>query len=213
MMRTLFRFFISTALSILIAASLCPAGRAQVVLNEILADPASDWDGDGVVNFRDDEWIEVTNLGTSTVALSSYLVADGEGEPVWRYGYAGVLAPGGVRVVYGSESKAWQQANDFPVYGLSLNNAGDRVSLYRITGTDTVLADAYTYTALVADDDRSVGREAGATGIWRIFDLLNPCSDSCDPAGNGCMPTPGSSNECITSAQTESWSAIKAFCR
>ena len=210
-MRTLFRFFISTALSVLITASLCPVCGAQIVLNEILADPASDWDGDGQVNFRDDEWIEVANLGASPVDISAYLVADGEGEPVWRYGFVGVLASGDVRVVYGSESKAWEQANGFPVYGLSLNNAGDRFSLYCITGMDTVLVDSYTYTKHAANDDRSVGREMGPAGTWRIFDLMNPCSDSCDPPGNGCMPTPGSSNGCITPSHAESWSAIKAL--
>lgn len=212
-MRTLFRFFVSIALSILVDASLCSACGAQIVLNEILADAQSDWDGDGQVNFRDDEWIEVVNLGDSPVDLSPYLVADGEGEPVWRYGYAGVIGPGEVHVVYGSESKAWEQANGFSVYGFSLNNTGDRVSLYCITGPDTVLVDAYTYTDLAADDDRSVGRSAELPGMWRIFDLLNPCPDSCDPPGTGCMPTPGSSNECITSARSESWGAIKMYCR
>ena len=212
-MRTLFRFFVSTALCFLVTALLCAALGAQVVINEILADPASDWDGDGDVNFRDDEWIEVVNLGESTIDLSAYRVTDGEGTPVWRYGFAGTLAPGCVRAVYGSESKAWEQANGFPVYGFSLNNTGDRVSLYRITGTDTVLVDAYTYTSHAAQDDRAVGRGAVSTGTWNIFDLLNPCSDSCDPPGNGCMPTPGSPNECITPARSESWGAIKAYCR
>lgn len=212
-MRTLFRFFIAIVLIVLVTVSFRTSCGAQVALNEILADPASDWDGDDEANFRDDEWIEVINLGSSTVDLSVYLVSDGEGEPVWRYGYAGTLAPGAVRVVYGSESKAWEQANGFPVYGLSLNNTGDRISLYRIDGTDTVLVDAYTYGDKAADDDRSVGRDAVTTGTWFVFDLLNPCSDSCDPPGNGCMPTPGSTNECITPAYAESWSAIKALCR
>ncbi|HUV36869.1 MAG TPA: lamin tail domain-containing protein [Patescibacteria group bacterium] len=212
-MRTLFRIFISMALSFLITASLCPAGGAQVVLNEILADPLSDWDGDGEVNFRDDEWIEVINLGDSPVDLSAYLISDGEGEPVWRYGYAGMLGPGEVRVTYGSDSKAWEQANGFPAYGLSLNNAGDRLTLYCITGPDTVPADAYMYTDLAANNDRSIGRSARLPGAWNIFDLLNPCTDSCDPPGNGCMPTPGSANECITPARADSWGAIKTYYR
>lgn len=209
-MRTLFRFFIFTALSILTTASLGPACRAQLVINEILADPASDWDGDGQVSYSNDEWIEVVNLGDSPVDLSAYLVADGEGEPVWRYGFAGVLGPGEVRAVYGSESKAWEQANGFPVYGLSLNNTGDRLALYRIVLPDTLLVDAYTYSDPAADDDRSVGRGEQSPGTWTIFDLLNPCTDTCDPPGNGCMPTPGSPNECITPIRSESWGAIKA---
>ncbi len=208
-MRKLFRFFVLTALCFIAAASLSPASRAQIVINEILADPASDWDGDGIVNLRDDEWVEVANIGDTPIDLSAYLVADGEEGPVWRYGFAGLLGPGEVRTVFGSESKAWEQANGFPVYGLSLNNGGDRVVLFRVIGADTVLVDEYAYTDQAAEDERSVGREAGTAGTWSIFDALNPCSASCDPPGNGCVPTPGSTNECITSARTESWSGIK----
>jgi hypothetical protein len=212
-MRKLFRFFISTALCFIVTVSLSPACRAQIVINEILADPATDWDGDGNVNLRDDEWIEVANIGDTPIDLSAYLVADGEEGPVWRYGFAGLLGPGEVRVVFGSESKAWEQANGFPVYSLSLNNGGDRLVLFRIIGTDTVLVDEYTYADQAAEDDRSVGREAGTVGTWSIFDALNPCPASCDPPGNGCVPTPGSTNECITSARTESWSRIKTIYR
>ena len=212
-MRKLFRFFVFTAVCFTLIVCRSSGSEAQIVINEICADPASDWDGDGEYNFRNDEWIEVANAGDTAVDLSAYLVSDGDGEPVWRYGFAGVLDPGGVRVVYGSESKAWEQSFGFPVYGLSLNNSGDRVSLYRITGTDTVLADTYVYTAHAAADDRSVGRDAEAAGGWIIFDALNPCSDSCDPPGNGCVPTPGTPNDCITSSRSGSWGAIKSICR
>lgn len=212
-MRKLFRFFVSIAACFIVMVSLSPACRAQVVINEILADPATDWDGDGIFNFRDDEWIEVANIGEVPIDLSAYLVADGEEGPVWRYGFAGLIGPGEVRAVFGSESKAWEQANGFPVYGLSLNNVGDRLVLFRVTGEDTVLVDEYTFTDHAAEDDRSVGREVGTTGTWGIFDALNPCSASCDPPGNGCVPTPGSTNECITSTSAESWGSIKAMHR
>jgi hypothetical protein len=205
-----FRFFISTLFCAVGALSGNPPAGAEIVLNEILADPAADWDGDGACNIRDDEWIEIMNAGDEPADLSFYLVADGDGAPVWRYGFAGLLEPGAVRVVYGSESEAWEQANGFPSVGLSLNNGGERLTLFRIVGTDTVPVDTFVYPDKAAEDDRSIGRVIDSYVTWSLFDALNPCGDSCNPPGNGCVPTPGSPNECLTPSGTDSWGAIKA---
>ncbi len=209
-MRKAFRFFVY-AVCLYLASTV--SSPAQIVINEFMADPASDWDGDAVYSYRDDEWVEIANIGSLTVNLDGYLLADGEDSPVWRYGFSGMLEPGAVLVVYGSDSRAWEESNGFPIYGLSLNNAGDRISLYMISGVDTVVADAYQYGDKAAEDDRSVGRDARNTDIWYIFDAFNPCSDSCDPSGCGCAPTPGSVNECSTGARSGSWGMIKSLYR
>ncbi|MGH3054911.1 MAG: hypothetical protein ACRDL7_08035, partial [Gaiellaceae bacterium] len=47
-------------------------------LNEFLAGPARDWDGDGVLSTRDDEWVEIINTGGSTLDLSSFYFTDGD---------------------------------------------------------------------------------------------------------------------------------------
>lgn len=207
-MRKVIRFFLSIFfISILFAFS----ARAQIVINEFVADPAKDWDGDGATNYRDDEWIEILNLGPTTVDLSSYRLSDGEGPRIFRYGFAGSLAPGAVKVVFGSDSRAWEESNGFPVYGLSLNNTGDRVALYRIVQQETIIVDSYVYSEIAAKDDRSIGRSFEAPSIWITFDALNPCTSSCNPAGTGCMPTPGLSNTCQTSAEKSSWGAIKGL--
>ncbi len=208
-MEKIFRFFISLVVFSCILASLVHSGNAQVYLNEILADPARDWDGDGAQHYRDDEWIEIVNLSDGPIDLSNYYVADGEGDPVWRYGFSGVLEPGGVRVVYGSESAAWEEAFGFPIFGLSLNNAGDRFSLYHVTEGETLLVDTITYGDREADDDRSIGRDAQSTSTWAVFDAYNACEGRCDPPGNGCVPTPGFVNACITGTRSESWGGIK----
>lgn len=186
---------------------------AQIGINEFLADPGRDWDGDGTVSSRDDEWVEIINLGKSAVDLAGYRLADGTGRPVWRYEFAGVLEPGGVRIAYGSDSRAWEEANGFPVYGLSLNNSGDCVRLYRIAGSDTSAVDSYTFTEASTRDDRAVGRRSDAPGTWVIFDAWNPCPATCDPAGSGCYPTPGSMNTCTTATESRSWGAIKSMYR
>lgn len=210
-MRKVFRFFFAVLLLSPTILSPFSAPMAQVVLNEFMADPARDWDGDDEYNYRNDEWVEIINLGVAAVDLDGYRLADGEGEPVWRYGFSGLLEPGCVRVVYGSDSRAWEESFGFPVYGLSLNNTGDRISLYRIADGDTTIVDAFDYNDRAAEDDRSVGRGDQNTDVWAIYDAYNPCSENCDPAGNGFIPTPGLINRCMTAARDESWGSIKSY--
>jgi len=208
-MRKAFRFlFLCMFLAFSISAALSGAA-AQIVLNEFMADPASDWDGDGVYSYRDDEWVEIVNLGSSSVDLAGYYLSDGEGPPLWRYGFSGVLMPGQIMIVYGSDSRAWEESAGFPIYGLSLNNAGDELCLYRVVGEDTILVDAYTFGDKAADDNRSVGRRPGVPDIWIMFDGLNPCSDPCDPSSSSCNPTPGEPNDCAARSGSESWGSIK----
>jgi hypothetical protein len=170
------------------------AASAQVLVNELLADPASDWDGDGTVGSKTDEWVEVINAGASSVDMSGYRLGDLSGGYSWRYGFTGTLDPGAVIVVYGTDSQAWQTANGFTVAGLSLNNTGD---------THEVL------------DDRSTGRRMGTPAEWRVFDALNPYSGTNPPLGTGCAPTPGSVNECdaLVPIEETTWGAIKEMFR
>jgi hypothetical protein len=213
MMRKIFRFYLFLVFFSLTAIPCFSECAAQVAINELLADPARDWDGDGALSSRDDEWVEIINLGKVAVDLAGYRLADGEGKPVWRYGFSGVLEAGAVRVVYGSDARAWEEANSFPVYGLSLNNTGDRMAIYRIAGTDTSIVDSYTYAETAARNDRSIGRRADAPTVWVVFDAYNRCTAACVPAGSGCYPTPGSPNTCTTPTKSESWGSIKAIYR
>jgi hypothetical protein len=205
-MRTTFR--IAAAMAALAVVAGMPGGSsAQVLINELMPDPARDWDGDGTYDYRNDEWIEIVNAGNGAVELSTYLLRDAGDSWNWRYGFSGLLAPGEALVVYGSDSRAWEESAGFPVFGLSLNNTGDELHLCRIQGSDTVTVDSVVF-GRHAVDDRSLGRIDGPPG-WELFDALNPCGDSCDPPGNGCLPTPGSANGCATSSAGSSWGMIK----
>jgi len=188
-------------------------GWAQVCLNEILADPASDWDGDGALGSKNDEWVEVINAGVSSVDLSAYRLGDLSGGYTWRYGFSGTLPAGAVVLVHGSDSQVWQAANGFAVAGLSLNNTGDTVFLYKIEGTDTLVADSYAYGAHEVLDDRSTGRMPDDTAEWRVFDQLNPYTGTNPPLGTGCSPSPGLVNDCEPHVPVEdtTWGAIKVL--
>jgi hypothetical protein len=113
-------------------------------------------------------------------------------------------------VIYGSTSKAWQQENGVAAFGLRLANAGDIVVLWRLSAADTVVIDQYTYADHEADDDRSSGRRPDGGVVWELYDGLNPYTGSALPPGNGCAPTPGQSNGCITPVEDATWGQIKA---
>ena len=182
-----------------------------VVLNEILAGPARDWDGSGAFSSRDDEWVEIVNAGASPVDLSGWLVTDADKLP--RYAFSGTLAPGEIRLVTGKMSYDWEKATGQPAYGLSLGNSGDSVILWRVMGADTVQVDGYTFKSHEAAADRSVGRSVD-TGQWQLFDGLDPYTGTLMPAGNTCSPTPGEPNVCsVSPVHPSTWGALKAAYR
>ncbi len=210
-MRRMFLFLITCSAAAIIIAAFPAASTGQVLINEFMADPARDWDGDGTYDYRSDEWVEIINAGESPIDLSPYLLRDGAGGDSWRYRFAGTLQPGEVKTVYGSDAVAWEESSGFPAYGLSLNNTGDGLFLCRIDGIDTVEVDTAEYGRAAAQDDRSMGRSIEEPAVWAIYDALNPCGDSCEPAGNGCVPTPGAVNSCLTALKSVSWGFLKTM--
>ena len=131
------------AAALALAVRFAPPVRAQsaggVVLNEILAGPARDWDGDGVFDARGDEWLEIRNDGVAAEDLATYAVSDADS--TIRFVFSGILAPGGVLLVTGTMAVNWQRSVGRTVTGLSLNNSGDTVRLFRLGAADTVTVD------------------------------------------------------------------------
>ena len=180
---------------------------AGVVFNEVLADPASDWNGDGATSFRDDEWIEIVNTGPGAIDLTGWRIASAD--TTWRYEFTGSLAAGGRLLVTGKLSYDWERETGFPAYGLRLGNDGDTVLLWRLAPGDTTLVDSITYGDEAAEDDRSAGRLPDGTGEWSIFDEMNPLAPGGDVTGNGCAPTPANVNSCETPVETRTWGQVK----
>jgi hypothetical protein len=203
-------FFISCLIAL---ASLAPEGAAEVRLNEILGDPVTDWNGDGNVDSKLDEWVEIVNTGTSAVDLSQYRISDASAAESFRFALEGTIGPGEVKVYYGSDVVAWQAANGVAQFGLSLNNSGDTVTLYEVNGADISVADARQYATAEVANDRSTGRMPNGTGDWVIFDGLNPYTGSQPPVATGCNPSPGDTVACPTPTQASTWGRVKALYR
>ncbi len=204
------------AACIILVLTLAGPVCAQVLLTEILADPASDWNADGVVHYRDDEWIEVTNIGGVDIDLTNYFVRDGLGEDL-HLRLSGLLSGGEAAVFYGSDAVAHQQANSMTVTGLSLNNGGDTVQLvYRDPDSEELtVTQSYTYADHSVVDDRAAAWFAILDG-WGVADGLNAYLGEEEPLGTGCEPSPGEANGiCTPSVDTEEvrWGSIKTLYR
>lgn len=191
-----------------------PAG-AELIINEILGDPASDWDADGAIDFMGDEWVEVLNSGTEPVDLAEYWLRDGLGDTPHLH-LDGILEPGAVKVYFGSQAVAWQVENGAGATGFSLNNGGDTVQLLKNHYVDGNLMSldvvhSLDYADHEAEDDRSSGW-SNQDGGWTLFDSLNPYTGSLLPGGSGCAPTPGGINICgpQVGAREVSFGGLKA---
>jgi len=212
MLRTwvLVLWLLAATLAASLIARLVPFARAQagsdLRIDEILAGPARDWDGDGVYDSRSDEWLEVINNGLAPLDLAPYRIADADS--TIRYELSGMLLPGEVRLVTGSMAVAQQRSLGHTATGLSLNNSGDTILLFRVGASDTTLADSRHYGTIEAASDRSTGW-LNDPAIWALFDGLNKYSGAGDPQGTGCNPTPGARNGCAIPATETTWGNIK----
>ena len=188
-----------------------------LIINEVLADPATDWNKDGVVDAKGDEWIELRNVSTMPLDVGTYYLRDGSGETP-DLQLSGTIDPDEHVILFGSDSVAWQAANGLSTTGFALNNTGDTVQLVRaITGTSPVqyeLVHAVAISDHEADDDRSSGFDWTHT-VWQLFDGIFPYTGSLTPASTGCPPSPAAPNQCGSQVPTEaaSFGSLKATYR
>jgi len=184
---------------------------AAVLISEVLPDPASDWDVDGEVSSRGDEWVEIVNTGPDSVDLADYYLRDALGDdPQIRF--AGTLVAGETALFHGSYALAWQAAEGLSATGLSLNNAGDMLELYLGHPLDggSTLVDALIYPSHVGVDDRSLARFL-PENVWVLCDGLHPYGGAQEPPGTDCLPTPGAPNACegLVANESSSWGKVK----
>ncbi len=122
--------------SMLLAVNL--AG-ADVLINEMLANPATDWNGNGEVGGMDDEFIELYNSGNESLDVSGYVLKDTvfrstPGEYTLANGT--VIGPEEFLVIFVSKSGVFQ------------GNDGDAIKLYDPSGD---LVDEKEYNTTTED--------------------------------------------------------------
>jgi len=116
--------------------------QGQVIINEFLADPlyetAGDANGDGLRDPDHDDFIELLNVGTSSVNMSGFRLRDGFAV---RHTFPSgtVLAPGQALVVFGGGNpQGWfggAQVQTASTGTLSLSQLGDEIRLENGAGS------------------------------------------------------------------------------
>ncbi|MCC6169787.1 MAG: lamin tail domain-containing protein [Caldilineaceae bacterium] len=146
-----------------------PATGGTLRINEVLPAPAADHNGDGIVD-TGDEFIELINPGTAPIALAGWQLSDSAGDAEGRR----VQLEAGRAVGAGERLLLWRHDS-----GLSLNDDGDRVTLWDPGGAqvDSVAWDAS------APKGASISRIPDGGG-WQT----------------GTPPTPGQANLPVPSA-------------
>lgn len=140
----------------------------KMVLNEILINASADYNGDGEADARDDEFIELLNIGGVTADLSGWSISDGVGaRHVFPAGTT--VAPGGAVVVFGGGAPELSAGTTTFLAAstkrLALNNTGDSV---RLSDVDGNTIDSVTLPEL--DRDASANRVTDGVGAGWVYD-------------------------------------------
>lgn len=148
-----------------------------VVLNEFLPRPASDWNGDGVTNSRD-EYIEIINMDAQPINLKGWKLDDATGGSSAYTLPDMTLQPRQIARFYALET------------GISLSDGGDTVRLIKPDGRT---ADIWNYPVVTAAD-QTWCRLPDGSGAWGFVchptpGKLNTRAGS-DPGEPGSQPTP-----------------------
>lgn len=198
-------------LTALAAVAAFPApGSAQIRLSEIHCAPTEDYDLDGEVDTKNDEFVEVHNVSDEPVSLEHWYLRDGTGD-AYHYGFSGSLPVGGTLVVTGTMALVWQVDNGGGSSGLSLNNTGEVVELwYDDPEATPLLLDVVTVPPHAASAGRSLVLDL-TIDDYVLHDGLAPYAGSALPLGNGCLPNPGIPGSCDVGVPSEAraWSALK----
>jgi hypothetical protein len=175
----------------------------NVVINEFLPHPRTDWNGDGTIN-TGDEYIELINMGTEPINVQKWKLDNGGGSANSYALPSLTLLPRQMAVFYHADT------------GIPLSDTGSSVRLLKPDGHT---ADIYNYPVVTAAD-RTWCRLPDGTGGWGFtcrptpglpnerFIPTTPGTGSGEEAGSFCLmntaPVPVQSAEC-SSPGTKMW--------
>ncbi len=192
-----------------VAVFLVSHAEAAILINEVLADPPAvggDANGDGVISATQDEFVELVNTGANSVSVSGWTLSDLVSVR-HTFSASSTIPSLGFFVVFGGGSpQGFSNVAVASTGTLSLNNAGDTVSLRDAQGQ---LIDSLAYGA-EGGKDVSLTRVPDAVGSFVLHTIVNGHSFSpgksvdgqpslarlrsseTDPPGSPTIPEPAS---------------------
>ena len=137
---------------------------SRLIINEFLAAPGGDANGDGTTNPGDDEFIEIYNNTLSDIDVSGYMINDSSG---LRHTFpsGSVIPAGDVVVVFGGGTPTnFSCVTQISSVGfLGLNNGGDTIT---ILDALSAIVTSYSYGS-EGGDNQSLGRDVDITGDFK----------------------------------------------
>lgn len=151
-----------TTISGTVPAAVCDPVTQDLIINEILADPGTtdgDANNDGTINYSEDEFVELYNVGNQPLDISGYTMEDGyttrhtfPAQTTIGSGEFFVLFGGGSVDNFNGNSQVSSSGS------LGLNNGGDDVIIKNTAGVVVVTV---TYSGAT---DQSICRDPDFTG-------------------------------------------------
>ncbi len=141
---------------------------AQIIINEIHADPApglaGDANGDGIRSSDDDEFVELVNNSSSDIDISGWTLSDAVGVK-HTFPAGSIMAANCAIVIFGggSPTGSFGNARVQTTSTLSLNNSGDTVTL----NDGAVDVAGYTYGS-EGGNDQSITRDPDISGTTLV---------------------------------------------
>jgi hypothetical protein len=149
---------------------------SAIVINELLADPDSDVNGDGVQDAEDDEFVEIYNSGAVAIDISGWTIRDGFGIR-HTFPASTIVQPDEGIVVFGGGSPTGipSLVQVASTNTLGINNGGDDISLYDNSST---LIDSYSFNS--STNDVSFARSPDYSGSFVLHTAVpgNPVNYS-----------------------------------
>ena len=139
-----------------------PPAHAAIFINEVLADPAGDANGDGSIHATRDEFIELVNTGPDEILLTNWTLSDAVKARHTFDAATSIPAYGFFSIFGGGVPQGFTHAAVASTGTLGLNNTADSVSLF---DASLALIDQMSYGA-EGGADVSLTRSPDATGLF-----------------------------------------------
>jgi hypothetical protein len=166
-----------------VAADFCEP--LTIFINEFLADPDSDVNGDGAFDASDDEFVELFNTSTDPVDIGGWTIADGNS--VRHVFPAGTMIdPEGFITVFGGGTVNKVTSSTASSGALGLNNGGDVITLANASGT---VMDEVSYSGSTNDVSEALSPDGNKAGGFVDHTAIddNPVNYSPDASNQGLL--------------------------
>lgn len=190
-----------------------PSTVSDIVINEINAMPATDADGNGLIDELDDEFIELVNRGGKSADISGWFFSNDGSSIQHIFPEGTILPPGEALVLFangqiqpeGSYGGAIVQNTNQSI-SLDLGDEGDKPTLFDSEGN---IIDSHTYGA-AGNEGQSLTRTPDVSGNFETHSEASGSAGLVISPGMGAKGSSFGQNQTVGIRGREGWRALAA---